>query len=63
MKISGYDWKGENFTISLLTKDKSFSINVEEDVVRVNQGDFNKGHYEVLNSPIDMKRIEQFKSN
>ncbi|GGM41358.1 hypothetical protein GCM10011351_29410 [Paraliobacillus quinghaiensis] len=60
MKVSGYNWQDENISISLITKDESYSIKVEEAVVRVNKGDFNKGHYEVLNSPIDIEKIKHF---
>lgn len=60
MKGNGYNWQDENISISLITMDDSYSIKVEEAVVGVYQGDFNKGYYEVLNSPIDIDKIKQF---
>ncbi len=63
MKVKGYNWKKEHISILVMTEDESNSITVEEAVVRVNKGDFNKGYYEVLNSPIGIEKFKKFKSN
>lgn len=57
LKKRGHTWEDDRLFLSIITEDGSRSIKAEQDIFRTNQA-----HYQVLNRPIDMEWVREFKS-